>query len=36
MLPGQREGMPLEIRDFRTRKEDILTGSGGGLFFLDL
>ena len=28
--------MPLEIRDFRTRKEDILTGSSSRLFFLDL
>jgi len=28
--------MPLEIRDLRTRKEDILTGSAGGFFFLDL
>ena len=28
--------MPLKIRDFRTRKEDISTGStGGGLFFLE-
>ena len=32
MLPGQCEGMSLELRDFGTRKKDILTGFGGTLF----
>ena len=28
--------MPLEVRDFRAREEDVLTGPDGGLFLLDL
>jgi len=33
---GEGKRMPLEVRDLGARKEDVLTGSDGGLFLLDL
>ena len=33
---GEGEGVPLEVGDLGARKEDILTGSDGGLLLLDL
>jgi hypothetical protein len=35
-LPGESEGVPLEVRNLRTRKEDVLTCPSGRLFLLDL
>jgi len=33
---GERERVPLEVRDLGARKEDVLTGADGGFFLLDL
>jgi hypothetical protein len=35
-IPGQRERVPLEVRNLGARKEDVLTSPGCGLLLLDL
>ena len=35
-VPGESEGVPLEVGDLRAAQEDVLAGLGGRLLLLDL